>query len=219
MADPTYQPKVYRKQGGDEYVVAASGALTIESSGTVGIESGGQVTVESSGELEIESGGLVQVESGGTVELEAASILDLQNGTLFKDTTLGVNTERFNFVDKKTLTGTASTAGGIGNWQAPTGTAVIITAFQYDITAASATAGAVLDIGVATTNATTKSDTLIDGLVATGSITGVKNDVEHAGTNGVNAQKIAAGKWITVTSTGSKATSLAGSIYVHYTIA
>lgn len=34
MADSTYAPKVYRKQGGNEQVIASGGALTIESGGT-----------------------------------------------------------------------------------------------------------------------------------------------------------------------------------------
>ena len=33
MADSTYSPKVYRKQGGDELVVASGGALNIETGG------------------------------------------------------------------------------------------------------------------------------------------------------------------------------------------
>lgn len=37
MPDGTYQPKVYRKQGGDELVVASGGTITMEA--------GGQVTV------------------------------------------------------------------------------------------------------------------------------------------------------------------------------
>ena len=35
MADATYGPKVYRKQGGDEMVVADGGQLTFEGQGTV----------------------------------------------------------------------------------------------------------------------------------------------------------------------------------------
>lgn len=35
MPDTTYQPKVYRKQGGDEMVVASGGAVTIESGGSI----------------------------------------------------------------------------------------------------------------------------------------------------------------------------------------
>lgn len=35
MADATYQPKVYRKQGGDELVVASGGVITIEAGGYI----------------------------------------------------------------------------------------------------------------------------------------------------------------------------------------
>lgn len=48
MADSTYQPKVYRKQGGDEMVVA----------------SGGKIVIESGGELEVQSGGIVDLSAG-----------------------------------------------------------------------------------------------------------------------------------------------------------
>lgn len=39
MADTTYQPKVYRKQGGDEFVVADGGKITVESGGELDLES------------------------------------------------------------------------------------------------------------------------------------------------------------------------------------
>ncbi len=39
MADETYQPKVYRKQGGDEFVVASGGKITVESGGELDLES------------------------------------------------------------------------------------------------------------------------------------------------------------------------------------
>ena len=35
MADATYQPKTYRKQGGDEFVVASGGTLTLEAGATL----------------------------------------------------------------------------------------------------------------------------------------------------------------------------------------
>ena len=35
MADATYQPKVYRKHGAEELVVASGGTLTVESGGTI----------------------------------------------------------------------------------------------------------------------------------------------------------------------------------------
>jgi hypothetical protein len=39
MADATYQPLVYRKQGGDELVVASGGKITVESGGEIDLES------------------------------------------------------------------------------------------------------------------------------------------------------------------------------------
>ena len=35
MADGTYMPKVYRKQGGDEFVVASGGKINVESGGQI----------------------------------------------------------------------------------------------------------------------------------------------------------------------------------------
>ena len=35
MADTSYQPKAYRKQGGDEYVIANGGTLNIETGGKI----------------------------------------------------------------------------------------------------------------------------------------------------------------------------------------
>jgi hypothetical protein len=35
MADATYQPKVYRKSGGDELIVASGGKITVESGGMI----------------------------------------------------------------------------------------------------------------------------------------------------------------------------------------
>lgn len=45
MTDSTYQPKVYRKQGGDELVVASGGTVTVESGGSITVSG---VTVDSS---------------------------------------------------------------------------------------------------------------------------------------------------------------------------
>lgn len=38
MADASYQPKVYRKQGGEEFIVASGGTLEIESGGTLKLD-------------------------------------------------------------------------------------------------------------------------------------------------------------------------------------
>lgn len=41
----SYQPKTYRKEGGDEFVVASGGAITVESGGALTVASGGTLTV------------------------------------------------------------------------------------------------------------------------------------------------------------------------------
>jgi hypothetical protein len=45
MADTTYQPKVYRKQGGEELVVADGGIIRVESGGSIISESGAIMTL------------------------------------------------------------------------------------------------------------------------------------------------------------------------------
>ncbi len=46
MADGTYQDKTYRKQGGDEFVVAAGGKIRLESTGEIELEDGGFFTID-----------------------------------------------------------------------------------------------------------------------------------------------------------------------------
>ena len=43
--DSTYQPKVYKKSGGDELVVASGGVITVQSGGTIAAESGSIMTL------------------------------------------------------------------------------------------------------------------------------------------------------------------------------
>lgn len=52
----SYQPPVYRKQGGAELVVASSGIITVESGGSMDVESGGSIDIESGGSITLASG-------------------------------------------------------------------------------------------------------------------------------------------------------------------
>jgi hypothetical protein len=61
MADETYGPLVYMKQGAAELVVASSGIVTIESGGGLDIESGGDIDVASGGHVDIADGGYLVV--------------------------------------------------------------------------------------------------------------------------------------------------------------
>lgn len=45
MSDPSYQPKVYRKSGGDEQVIASGGVQTFESGATQTLAAGAQMNV------------------------------------------------------------------------------------------------------------------------------------------------------------------------------
>jgi hypothetical protein len=45
----SYQPKTYRKQGGDEFVVASGGTITVESGGTLDVQAGATVNLPSGG--------------------------------------------------------------------------------------------------------------------------------------------------------------------------
>jgi len=45
MADATYAPKVYKKQGGNQLVVASGGTLSVESGGTLDVASGATFSV------------------------------------------------------------------------------------------------------------------------------------------------------------------------------
>jgi hypothetical protein len=44
MGDPTYQPKVYRQQGGDRLVVASGGEIKLETGGKIVPNSGTQAS-------------------------------------------------------------------------------------------------------------------------------------------------------------------------------
>jgi hypothetical protein len=53
MSDSNYQTKVYRKQGGDELVIASSGQQTVEDGGEIGVESGGKLDIDTGAEMYI----------------------------------------------------------------------------------------------------------------------------------------------------------------------
>lgn len=76
MADATYQPKVYRKQGGDEIIVADGGKIIVESGGTLQIDSGATATISNgvleAGDIALASG---KVFIGNTSGVSAAQSL------------------------------------------------------------------------------------------------------------------------------------------------
>ena len=106
MPDATYQPKVYREQGGDRQVVASGGALDIESGGEIDIESGGSLklagTALTATAAEINRAADT---SARIVNLTAATLAITE--ALHDDKTITVNK-----ADGSTLTLPAATGGG-----------------------------------------------------------------------------------------------------------
>lgn len=112
MTDASYGPKVYRKQGGDELVVA----------------SGGKITVEAGGELELASGATLDLGDG----LSAPADITLADGKIIVGNASGVGAAVTPSGDV-TMTNAGVTAIGAGKVTAPmlangAGIAALVTA-------------------------------------------------------------------------------------------
>lgn len=76
MADASYQPKVYRKQGGDELIVASGGIIDVESGGALKLA--GTAVTSSASELN-------QLAGAGVVTADLQSVDPSQKSVLFED--------------------------------------------------------------------------------------------------------------------------------------
>ncbi len=110
--------------------------------------------------------------------------------------------------------GAVTTAGGVFAWRPEDQSrAHYVTALIMDVTTKSSGAGTV-DIGIGA-NATTLSDTLIDG-VDVGTATIVANSQKHAGTNGMGMVKLPAGSSVTASCATGDTTGMVASVYIEY---
>lgn len=115
------------------------------------------------------------------------------------------------------VTGAVTTAGGVFAWRPEDQSrAHYINTVVMDVTTKSTGAGTV-DIGIGA-NATTSSDTLIDG-VDVGTATIVANSQKHAGTNGMGKVKIAAGSYVTASMATGDTTGMVAQVYIEYVAA
>ena len=85
MPDNSYQGKVYRKQGGDELIVASGGVVTVESGGIVEVNTGGDLTANGVSLIEeiaalsgLDSGelGVLNAVTAGVVAASKAVVVD-----------------------------------------------------------------------------------------------------------------------------------------------
>ena len=82
MADATYTPKVYRKQGGSQMVIASSGTLLVESGGKVQLDSGSSMAISTA--LEVATGGRINLDSGSSMTVVSGAGLILASGSSFQ---------------------------------------------------------------------------------------------------------------------------------------
>ena len=107
------------------------------------------------------------------------------------------------------------TAGGVFSWANPEAGAILVQHVVLNVTT-KATGACTIDVGTTATNATTLSDTLIDG-VDVNAAAGIFTNDESAGTNGKPFKRLAAGKWVTASVASGAITGLVGTYEIYYT--
>lgn len=108
------------------------------------------------------------------------------------------------------------TGGGIFSWQNPEAGAILVHHVVLNVTTKT-TGACSVDVGTTATNATTSSDTLIDGKDINAA-TGIFTNDESAGTNGKPFKRLASGKWVTASMVAGGATAgLVGTYEIYYT--
>lgn len=185
---------------------------TLEIKGTLSIAEGATTNVAG----DVSHSGAVTHE--GDVEIGAEATLELGAGATldFGGFAFVAGTDRITKVIEAPLVGVVATTGGaIAAVANPEGATVIITRALIHRTTKS-TGAAAGDIGVAA-DATTSSDTLIDG-VALGATEGLEDNITNGGTNGKARQLWGASQFVTVTG-AADSSGLVGSIFIEYFLA
>lgn len=166
MADTTYQPKVYRQQGGDRQVVASGGSLDVESGGEIDIESGGSLKL--AGTAITSTAAELNIVDGLTATVAELNLIDgaiAGTAVASKALALGANKN----VDTLAIADSGLKLG------AGAGTAVTSTAAELNI----------LDGVTATTaelNASSAAASLLaDGLIRMGMARATYDFAEHGG--------------------------------------
>jgi len=116
----------------------------------------------------------------------------------------------------KVALGVADTGGGVLAWANPETVSILITRIVFNVTTKS-TGACTLDVGTTATNATTSSDTLMDG-IDVGTAIGVFDNITNKGDNGKSLQLLASGKWVTASKASGAAAGLAGYACIEYVL-
>lgn len=110
------------------------------------------------------------------------------------------------------LADTGAAAGDLAAVLNPEGVDLIVTYAALNITTGS-TGASTIDMGIAA-NATTSSDTLIDG--RSGATAGVFDNIEHAGTNGGTGVVWGASQYLTASEASGDTTGLVGEVKLKF---
>lgn len=108
------------------------------------------------------------------------------------------------------------TAGGVFAWQNPEDGYILVEHVVLNVTTKT-TAACTVDVGTTATNATTLSDTLIDGKDINAAA-GIFTNDESAGTNGKPFKRLAAGKWVTGSVASGASAGLVGTYEIYYRV-
>lgn len=109
------------------------------------------------------------------------------------------------------------TGGGVFSWANPESGPILVQHVVLNVTTKT-TGACSVDVGTTATNATTLSDTLIDGKDINAA-TGIFTNDESAGTNGKPFKRLAAGKWVTASVvSGGASAGLVGTYEIYYTV-
>lgn len=110
----------------------------------------------------------------------------------------------------------AATDGAVLAWANPEGVPILITRLIVNISDAAAEAGETIDFGVAA-NATTTSDTLIDGLAADAAA--ISCNIKNGGSAGKTAATMTATQYLTGTASNALTSFAGNTAYIHYVLA
>lgn len=108
------------------------------------------------------------------------------------------------------------TAGGVFAWANPETSDILIEHIALKVTTKT-NGDCTVDVGTTTTNATTSSDNLIDG-VDVRTATGVFTNIESGGANGKAAQRLAPGKWVTASKASGATAGIVGTYEIYYRV-
>lgn len=160
--------------------------------------------------------GIYKTQGGATLEVPAGSTINI-DGTLAVGGNNVLNGVAFNRIPKVVsvaLVAGTDTGGGIVSWANPEATSILIDRIIIDVNTI-ATGANSISAGTTAVSGTTVSANLIDTLDVH-SATGTFDNITDKGANGKSRQKLASGKWVTISTASGASAGLVGFAWIYY---